>query len=192
MTAPYPFPTKADARDWARKAHQAMPATARLEASHLIVGHLKRWHAAQDGGGRIFLFAALPHEPNLLSLVDQTRVAALPAVKDRHTMEYRTYRQGDALTRQAWGLREPAADAAVVTPGKDDVVLIPVVAMTADGHRLGHGAGYYDRYIASLSETPKLVLVGYSDFLWPAGAWPAADHDFIAHAVCSERGVTPV
>lgn len=47
-----------------------------------------------------------------------------------------------------------------------DVILMPAVAFTPDGHRLGHGMGYYDKYLHSYftrfpnSNQHQTVLIG--------------------------------
>ena len=48
----------------------------------------------------------------------------------------------------AFGIREPdPARSETVNPEEIDLVLAPCAAFDSDGHRLGMGAGYYDRYL---------------------------------------------
>lgn len=54
-----------------------------------------------------------------------------------------------ALTLSRWNLREPPDGSASVGLGEIDLILVPGIAFTADGQRLGRGGGYYDRLLAS-------------------------------------------
>lgn len=56
------------------------------------------------------------------------------------------------------GIPEPAITAPRVIP---DLVLVPLIAVTITGIRLGQGRGYYDRALASLrASNPKLLAIG--------------------------------
>ncbi len=54
-------------------------------------------------------------------------------------------------------IREPAATAPLVTP---DLVLVPLVAATPDGRRLGQGGGFYDRTLRLLRARGPVIAIG--------------------------------
>ncbi len=62
-----------------------------------------------------------------------------------------------------------------------DVVLLPALAVTASGHRLGQGGGHYDRTLAALvpasGRRPLLVALVHDDEVLADGSWPVEDHD---------------
>ena len=91
---------------------------------------------------------------------------------------------GDALIFRAWGLGDPLEPGArgtrhpaageTVTP---NVVIAPLVAFDRRGHRLGRGAGFYDRAIASLRARARPLVVGIGLDLQEAPLVPTAPGD---------------
>lgn len=98
---------------------------------------------------------------------DGTRIA-MP-ILDRHrpgSMHFRVWSPGAPLCRNAFGIPEPCQDARRVWRRELDVVLVPLVAFDASGHRLGMGGGYYDRYFAprlhSTGKRPRLIGIAHA------------------------------
>lgn len=65
------------------------------------------------------------------------------------------WREGPATEPSPWGVLQPAAEAEALAP---DVVLVPVVLVDRGGVRIGHGKGHYDRALAHLRESGRLVF----------------------------------
>lgn len=66
----------------------------------------------------------------------------------------------DDMTRIAKGysgIPEPMADAPVACD-RDALVLMPGLAFDPQGHRIGYGGGFYDRFLAAEPEHPTVAL----------------------------------
>ena len=55
------------------------------------------------------------------------------------------------------GIPEPIEDAPVAND-KDALVLMPGLAFDTDGHRIGYGGGFYDRFLSSEPDHPTIAL----------------------------------
>ncbi|MFU7528985.1 5-formyltetrahydrofolate cyclo-ligase [Qipengyuania sp. ASV99] len=95
-------------------------------------------------------------------------------------MQFRQYSDphgGSDLSAGPFGMVQPSADAAVLTP---DVLFVPLVGFTADLARLGQGGGHYDRWLA---EHPGRMAIGLAWDVQLVEALPVEPHDAPLDAV---------
>jgi len=97
--------------------------------------------------------SALPHD-----FPDKTW--AFPRVEPMHHLIFVTHKPGDPVITNRYGILEPNSNA-IVPLELIDVLLIPLLAFDQRGHRLGFGAGYYDRYLSNNSKRPMLIGLAY-------------------------------
>lgn len=72
------------------------------------------------------------------------------------------------------GIPEPPETAPIVQP---DLLIVPLLAVTLDGVRLGQGRGYYDRAIAALRRRQPVLTIGIAWECQIAPALPAEPWD---------------
>jgi 5-formyltetrahydrofolate cyclo-ligase len=85
-------------------------------------------------------------------------VTALPVVvAPRQPMIFREWHDGVALTPGPLGIPYPTAS----EPVDPTVVLVPLNGWDGSGYRLGYGAGYFDRTLASAPRPLVAIGVGY-------------------------------
>jgi 5-formyltetrahydrofolate cyclo-ligase len=87
------------------------------------------------------------------------------------------------LVPGAFGAGEPPASCEAVPLHEIDCVLLPGVAFSLDGVRLGRGAGFYD---ATLARMARAARVGLAFDLQLVPSLPREDHDAPLDAVVSE------
>ncbi len=146
--------------------------------------HSEAWQRARV----VALFAPQAREPNVELLWPHAagKTVAYPRVHDSW-LELLQVDHPAALAAGRWKLREPARDEKrLVAPGELDLVLIPGVAFTSDGCRLGRGGGYYDRLLATLGPAAHKLGVCYHVQL--VEEIPTEPHDQRLHAVVTEQG----
>ncbi|MBT5713749.1 5-formyltetrahydrofolate cyclo-ligase, partial [Candidatus Poribacteria bacterium] len=85
-----------------------------------------------------------------------------------------------------WGIPTPRKRCAVVDGSDVDIVLVPMVAFDDEGWRIGHGGGYYDRF---LSANPRAYRLGVAFELQRVDACFPQGWDERLHALVSEEGV---
>jgi 5-formyltetrahydrofolate cyclo-ligase len=81
---------------------------------------------------------------------------------------------------------EPPATSPDVPPGEIDAVLVPCVAVTSDGARLGRGGGYYDTTLPAL---PRAIRIGLAYEVQLVPTLPREAHDAPLDAVVTEARV---
>jgi 5-formyltetrahydrofolate cyclo-ligase len=82
---------------------------------------------------------------------------------------------------------EPSPTCEEVGPEQLSVILVPFVALDSSGSRLGHGGGFYDRYLVHLRPEVMRVAVGFKIQLVPEV--PSEPHDVKMDALVTEAGV---
>ena len=62
------------------------------------------------------------------------------------------------IKKNDWGIPEPV-DGIELNNSKIDVVFVPLLAFNKEGHRVGYGKGFYDKFLSNCrSETLKIGL----------------------------------
>lgn len=123
-------------------------------------------------------------------LAETGRRVALPWFASRTApMEFRLWDNpwdDTALSAGPWRALQGATDSAAATP---DLVIVPLLAFTADGHRLGQGGGHYDRWLAEHPDVPAIGLAWDCQII---DNLPVEDHDRALAAVVTPTRIYQV
>lgn len=60
-----------------------------------------------------------------------------------------------------YGILEPKPDFRRVQTSAPDLVIVPSVAYSKTGYRVGYGGGFYDRYLAGPAKTSKRIGIAF-------------------------------
>ena len=165
-------------------------------------------HAAYEGfGGGLFIqpfirsihpapgqvvaaYAAIGDEADpadLLRILSQHGcVIALPCVTAPDApLSFRAWTEGEPLKAGPFGTREPAGGDPVVP----DFIIVPLLAFSPDGHRLGYGGGYYDRTLEGLrTQKAEILAIGLAFAAQEVTHLPVDPDDQPLDWVVTERG----
>ncbi|HEY5820061.1 MAG TPA: 5-formyltetrahydrofolate cyclo-ligase [Mesorhizobium sp.] len=111
----------------------------------------------------------------------------LPALLDKTTMVFRDLVRGAPLVDTGFGTLGPEPGAEVLDP---DILLVPLAAFDDRGHRIGYGAGHYDRAIARLIDAgraPRLIGIAFN--CQEVDRVPDEGHDVVLSEVLTESGL---
>ena len=183
-----PVDAKAELRREALRKRQALPLQARDRFTARLLDEgvtlARQWRPSI-----VSAFHPIRQEPDALALLDALAEAgfetALPVVAGREArLTFRLWRPGDPTAAGAMAIREPLASAPAVEP---DLLFVPLACFDRGGHRIGYGAGYYDRTLERLRALKPVRAVGVAYGVCEVAAVPYEAHDQLLDAVVTER-----
>lgn len=150
-------------------ARENLGSPERLRLSRLIIGGLGRMAAYEQAStvlGYLNFGAELDAEQWVRRALADGKRVLLPRV-NRASKRLDLYIVKDLqqdVAPGAWGIREPLPEccARFEAAGELDFVLLPGVAFTRTGGRLGYGGGYYDKLLAAMPHRPALAAGAFA------------------------------
>jgi len=193
-------PAPPDARNGLRSAlraqRRALTAAERIAAALAATRHLSGvpgWSPTWRVAGYWAVGGELP----LLGLFGSGSPVDyhLPCLAADGVLRFAPWKPGEAVISNSHGIPEPdVPEAGRLTPDAIDLVLVPLVGFTRDGHRLGQGGGWYDRSFAFLRDRPRParpLLVGMAYALQETAAFSPEPWDVPLDYVATERELIP-
>lgn len=103
----------------------------------------------------LLLYYGVGREPDTSLLLDRLisrgKTLFLPRCLPGGQMEARRYFGGEHLVLNSFGIPEPDVDCPVASRKELSLILVPGLCFDKDRFRLGHGGGYYDRYLSGFN-----------------------------------------
>ena len=174
-----------------RERLRSMDEATRCAASVHIAAHLKQLAATWPGGVTVALFGGLKNEPDLVAhlLPDLlTRgVRACFFQIEHQALQARQVRCMEDLHRGQMNVWEPQPHCPPIDIAALDIILVPGLAFTHDGKRLGRGGGYYDRLLAQPDCRAERIAVAFDVQL--VDHIIVEFHDEHIHQIITESGL---
>ena len=185
LNARLPYMQKSDIRKWVKQLSKARSQSWETEQSHEICRKVissEQWCTSSV----ILLYHSLPHEVNTSLLIDtahsEGKTILLPKVVGDN-LELYIY-SPDSLQQGAYGIMEPTGTLFPIDRYAEiTLAIIPGLAFTPSGARLGRGKGYYDRLLPQLTSAYRMGLCFSYQCL---STLPTEEHDILMHSVIAE------
>ena len=188
------FSSKAELRSSALKRRNSIEAQERADfASRLaVVGPPLVLECLPSLGKPVTaVFSPIGSEPDARGLALALHAAGVRLVlpvdlSHGSALTFRGWVPGDRLAFGPLGIAEPLSDAPELEP---DVLVLPLVAFDRRGHRIGYGAGNYDRTLAALRKRKQVRVIGVAYAVQEERVIPNEPHDQPVDLVLTDRNV---
>jgi 5-formyltetrahydrofolate cyclo-ligase len=145
---------------------------------------------ADRAAGTVALYLPTDGEVDVATIAPALRsmgwTTTLPVIDDRTSMHFARWTGDDDLVDNRYGIAEPVGTAEV-TIDDHAVIVVPAVAVDVRGHRLGFGAGFYDRALSGRSDE-VITLCPVHDVQVVDDVQPEA-HDVGVDAIATTSGI---
>ena len=123
--------------------------------------------------------------PLLNHLRESGRIIGLPVTHAKPApLTFRRWTKNCEMACDQYGIQYPIAGE-VITPA---LILVPLLAFTARGDRLGYGGGYYDRTLSQLRGSGELFACGVAYAGQEVDLLPTDKHDQCLDGILTEDG----
>lgn len=186
--------TKSDLRQRFRTARSRLSDEAYARKSADIIRQVERLPELQQAG-TVHVYWPMVSDrevdtrPLIRNLHQRGVQVVLPVVTrfvqgagDTPVMEHCRYTGPDCLQTNRWGVYEPR-NTPLISAEAFDLVIVPALGAGRNGHRIGHGYGYYDAFLSAVT-VPTVALV-YAECL--VDAVPVEAHDVPLTYIATEH-----
>ncbi|HEX4054149.1 MAG TPA: 5-formyltetrahydrofolate cyclo-ligase [Tepidisphaeraceae bacterium] len=140
----------------------------------------------------VMLFLSMPQEldtaPLALKCWQTGKTVVVPKVSwdQRRMLPVEITSLQTNITTTGPGVREPVSGQPIPI-NLIDLVIVPGIGFTNDGHRIGRGMGFYDRFLALADFIGVSCGMGFEDQI--VSKLPVLDHDMALSMLCTDTGI---
>ena len=162
-----------------------------------IAGRVLAFASSLGGITLPAMFVSTPLEPDLSLTLPLFPRVLLPVLVDE---------AGAGLAEPSWGIWEggslahppgkPAQPTTTPLPvraiGEADLIVVPALAVSLDGTRLGPGGGWYDRTLPHRAPLAPVAAVVFDEEVLAPGSIPREEHDVRVDAIITPTRVIDI
>lgn len=141
--------------------------------------------------GRLFIYFSVEREADTRAIIRRAlsdgKKIAIPVSLPGGEMYFADVRDpASGLIQGRYGIPAPGPDEPPVRPSAGDILVVPALSFDRDGYRIGHGGGYYDRFMAR----NDLFSAGFCREKLLAPKVPRGEYDLPVKCLVTEAAVT--
>jgi 5-formyltetrahydrofolate cyclo-ligase len=178
---------KASLRKLVAEARDGLTPEERLTKSREIENRLFRLPEF-IGSSVIMFFASFRSEvdtvPMMRRALAEGKRVVLPKIQGKNLVLFEIRDFDKDISSGTWGIPEPHENNRIALDAVD-LMIVPGLAFDERGNRLGYGAGFYDRLLASFTKT----TVALAFEVQMVSEVPAAKHDIAIKKIMTEKRV---
>lgn len=155
------MPNKKALRHLYRSKREALSTTQLANASAAILELVVAQNLVDKDPIMLFLESSNHHELPMEKWFDafKARQICVPKVVDANgKMEAVMWQKGIPLQPNQWGIPEPLGTD-YMSPKNIATIVVPLLCFDQNGHRVGYGKGYYDRFLSRCTSSCKTIGV---------------------------------
>jgi len=159
------------------------------DKDHNLLKHLLECDELREVD-ELLAYASRPNEANTLEylgyMLGQINGVWVPKTEANNSLRWLKLKAMDELRPGAFGIPEPMAreESGVQHPA-DAPVVVPMLAFSNSGHRVGYGGGYFDRFLVN----HKGVKIGLAYEWQHIDVLPTESHDIAMDIIITEASV---
>ncbi len=181
--------SKQHLRNRLKKARADLTPEERAEKSQAIVGLLLGLLEEFD---TVMVYAAKEPEVETKGLIEAllargTKVVVPIIQRETRTLRLSYLEDPQVLLPSTFSVPEPIRHEIPAEAGDIGAAIIPLIGFDDRCHRLGYGAGYYDRFLGT---HPRVLRIGTGFACQRADRIPSEAHDITMHCIVTEQGIT--
>ena len=178
--------TKKEARQQVKEKIKRLDERYKEKANRSIfeqIKDLKEYKEAKT----IFCYVSMKDEVDTWKIIElalnQKKIVGVPLCIGKGIMEVRRITSLLDFEEGAYGIMEPSKKCPILPKENIDMAIIPCISADKERKRLGHGAGFYDRFLENTT-FPKILLC-YEELM--LDEVPIEEHDILMDQVIFEK-----
>jgi 5-formyltetrahydrofolate cyclo-ligase len=183
---------KTEIRNKYMKIRRGIPADLKSEADRNILKHVVALGEYKDAS-LILAYVSKEYEADTRKLlrhaVDNGKKVAVPKTYSGGIMDFHRINDLSDLEQGRLGILEPDVTRPKAENFENAVCFVPAVVFDRRGHRVGHGKGFYDRF---LSENPDLCKIGLAYGVCVTDEVPSERFDVAVDKLITENGCVQI